>query len=266
MTDEFDSTAQAFSRKAAVYDTFGIDHVNQTRMREKVYAHVTALVPAGSHLLELNAGTGFDAVNLVRRGYRVHATDIAPGMIAEIERKVAREDLSDRLTVQQCSFTNLAAITAVPFDAVLSNSGGLNCISDLTRVTRDLPRLLRPGAIVTWVIMPRIYPWELAVSVKDWRVGTRRLRRGGVIANVEGLPVPTWYHRARDVAAAFGPRFAQVRLEGLSVVTPPADNKTFAVNHPRLYARLVRLDNALCNTRPFNGWGDFYILSMRFNG
>lgn len=201
---------------------------------------------------------------MVRRGYRVHATDLSAGMIAEIEQKIIRYDLHDKLTVQQCSFTELERVQAGPFDAVYSNAGGLNCVDDLTRVTRHLPRLLRPGGIVTWVIMPPICPWELAVTLKDVRVGSRRLRRGGVLANVEGVEFMTWYFSPRRVRRAFGPQFQQLRLEGLLVVTPPADNKTFARRFPRLYKALVRLDDRLSQWPPFNHWGDFFILSMQY--
>ncbi|MFQ5420471.1 MAG: hypothetical protein ACE5EY_08925, partial [Anaerolineae bacterium] len=159
--------------------------------------------------------------------------------------------------------TELEQVTVGPFDAIFSNFGGLNCVADLTAVTRHLPRLLKPGGIVTWVIMPRICPWELALTLKNWRVGTRRLRPGGVLANVEGVQFRTYYFTARQVCRAFGPRFRQVKLEGVSGVTPTADNKTFAANHPWLFRRLARLDDWLAERRPFNGWGDFFILSMR---
>ncbi len=266
MTNHFHNVAEAFSRKADLYDAFGDDHANLTRMRRKVYDHISHLVPPGSRLLELNAGTGLDALAMVQRGYRVHATDLAPGMIAEIQQKIAQYNLQGRLTVQPCSFTELEQVTTGPFDAIYSNSGGLNCIADLTAVTRCLPALLKPGGIVTWVIMPRICPWELALTLKDWRVGARRLRPHGVLANVEGVQFMTTYFSARQVRRAFGPRFRQVKLEGLSIVTPTADNKTFARRHPALYQRLARLDDWLAKKRPFNGWGDFFILSMKAEG
>ena len=82
MNADFEDVAEAFSRKAAVYDAFGEDHENLTRMRRKVRDHISALLPVGSYLLELNAGTGLDATAMVQRGYRVHATDISPGMVA----------------------------------------------------------------------------------------------------------------------------------------------------------------------------------------
>ena len=171
-----------------------------------------------------------------------------------------------RLTVESLSFTDLDRLTNGPFDGLYSNSGGLNCIADLTAVTRHLPRLLRPGARATVVVMPRICPWELAVIPKDPRVGTRRLRPGGILAHVEGVHFMTTYFSAAAVRRAFGPRFRPVRQEGLSVFTPTADNKSFAVNHPRLFERLARLDDALAPRWPFNGWGDFFILTMEFMG
>ncbi len=258
--------AEAFSRKAVIYDTFGENHLNLARMRRKFYDHIERVMLPGGYLLEINAGTGQDAVELARRGYRVHATDFAPGMLAQINDKIARHDLGDRLTVQPLSFTELERVTGGPFDGLYSNSGGLNCIPDLTAVTHRLPDLLRPGARVTWVIMPRICPWELAVIAKDPRVGTRRLRPGGVLAHVEGVHFMTYYFSAAAVRRAFGPRFRRVAQEGLSVFTPPADNKTFAVNHPRLYRALTRLDDWSSVRWPFNGWGDFFILTMEFTG
>ena len=258
--------ASAFSRKAALYDAFGHDHANLTRMRQKVYDHVRARHAPGAHLLEINAGTGLDAALLATMGYRLLATDIAPDMVAAIEEKIDRYRLGDRLRAARCSFTALEQLDAGPFDGVFSNSGGLNCIPDLTRVARQLPRLLRPGGLLTWVIMPPICPWELALTVKDPRVGLRRLRRGGVLANVEGVRFMTYYFSPQQVRRALGPRFVQVHLEGLSVVTPPADNKRFASRHPRLYSTLVRLDDALCDHWPFKNWGDFFIITMRYVG
>lgn len=262
--NHFQNVADAFSHKALIYDAFGKGHENLTRMRRKVYDHIGSLVASGGYLLELNAGTGLDAVEIVRRGYRVHTTDIAPGMIGKIEQKIEQHGLHGRLTAQRCSFTELDQVSIGPFDAIYSNFGGLNCVADLTAVTRHIPHLLKPSGIVTWVIMPRICPWELALTLKDWRVGTRRLRRDGIQANVEGVQFHTTYFSARQVRRAFGSEFRQVKLEGLSIVTPTADNKTFTHNHSRLYRRLVKWDDRLAHWPPFNGWGDFFILSMKY--
>jgi hypothetical protein len=112
----------------------------------------------------------------------------------------------------------------------------LNCLADLSLVTRHLARVLAPGGKVTWVIMPPVCPWEIALLLKGkGRLATRRLRRGGTLANVEDVRFMTYYFTPRQVLAALGPNFQLRRLEGLSVFTPPADRIDFPRRHPRLY-------------------------------
>src|SRR5512146_2759208 len=98
-----ETIAKAFSLTAEKYDSFAQDHPHLTRMRRKVYDHIARHVPAGAHILELNAGTGTDAVQLAQRGYRVHATDIAPGMLDRVHAKVRAMNLADRITAEQRS-------------------------------------------------------------------------------------------------------------------------------------------------------------------
>ncbi|MEM8858270.1 MAG: class I SAM-dependent methyltransferase [Chloroflexota bacterium] len=257
------SVAEAFGRKSVVYDAFGKDHENLTRMRERVYGAITRQLKPGSHLLEINAGTGFDAVQMVTRGYSVHATDLSAGMVDSIKEKIVKHEIGSRLTAEELSFTELNQVQNGPFDGVYSNFGGLNCVPDLSEVTRHLPSILRPGGLAIWVIMPRICPWELGLMFKDWRVATRRFRPDGVMANVEGVQFKTWYFSPGQAIRAFGPQFECVGLEGLSVVTPSADNKTFALNRPKLFRRLVTLDENISTTWPFNRMGDFFILTMK---
>ncbi len=265
-TAHTEHVAAAFDRKASVYDDFGIDHVNLTRMRTKVYDHIARYAPQAGHLLEMNAGTGLDAVEMVKRGYRVHATDLAPAMVAEIETKIATLDLHDHLTSQQLDFGAIATAANAPFDGIYSNSGGLNCVADLAPIVAQLPAVLNAGATVTWVIMPRFCPWELLLTLKDPSVGLRRWKRNGVMANVEGVQFRTWYFSASQVRTLFDERFEFVACEALSLVTPTADNYSFAKRRPQLYNALVTLDDALATRAPFNRWGDFFILTMRYLG
>ncbi len=257
--------AEAFSRTAEQYDRFAEDHPHLTRMRSKVYARLMRHVPPGSAVLELNSGSGADAVALAQRGYRVHATDIAPGMLRRLEGKVERFSLDTRLTFQRCSFSALEEVRGGPFDVVFSDLGGLNCTPDLRPVAAKLPLVLRPGGVIVWVLMPPVCLWEL-ITVFGGRVrsGLRRLSPHGTVAHLEGLRFPVYYFTPEQVRAALGPRFTLLSIEGLSVITPTAESKNLARRHPGVYRALAWLDDRLSPRWPWRGWGDFFILSARY--
>lgn len=260
-----ETIAEAFSRTAEKYDSFAEDHPHLTRMRNKVYSHVMRHVPSGARILELNAGTGTDAVQLTERGYKVHATDIAPGMLNRLREKVDQYGLHDRITMEELSFLSLENLHGAPFDAVFSDLGGLNCVPDLTPVIHQLPKILKLGGVVTWVLMPPICLWEMAEVFRgNVSLAFRRFSRGSVRANLEGLNFDVYYFSPRKVIEWFGKDFQLLALEGLSVLTPTAESKNFAKWHPSLYRVLSWLDDKFSPQWPWYGWGDFYMLTMKY--
>lgn len=264
MNEQFREIAEAFSLTAEKYDRFAEDHPNLSRMRSKVYAHLMRHLKPGSRILELNAGTGTDAVFLARQGYFIHATDIAPGMLQRLQDKVLQQRLEQRITVQECSFLELEKIERGPFDAVFSDLGGLNCLPDLQPVVEKLPALLKPGGLVVWVLMPPICLWELGWAFKgDLKYAFRRLSAQGTQAHLEGKYFTIYYFNPRQVISLFQPRFTLLEVEGLSIFAPPAESKNLAIRHPSLYRALCRIDDFLCMKRPFRAWGDFFIISFR---
>jgi len=262
---QLDTIAEAFSRTAEKYDSFAEDHPHLTRMRNRVYSHLMRHVPRGAHILELNAGTGTDAVQLAQRGYFVHATDIAPGMLDRLRDKVNTLGLHDRVTMEERSFLSLENIQGAPFDAIFSDLGGLNCIPDLAPVIQQLPKILKAGGIVTWVLMPHVCLWEMAEVFRgNVSLAFRRFSHGSVRANLEGLNFDVYYFSPRQVLQWFGIDFEFLALEGLSVITPTAESKNFSKWHPHLYRMLSWLDDKLSPHWPWYGCGDFYILTMRY--
>ncbi len=266
LDDHFSRVAEAFSRKSEEYDRFGSDHPNLIRLRNKVYQHTLQFLQPGDHILEINSGTGLDAVYFASLGYSIHAIDIAAGMLAHLQEKIVQHELGEKITVENCSFTQLDRVTGGPYSYIFSNFGGLNCIEDLNEVTQQLPIILSPGGKITWVIMPKICLWELALIFKgEIKHAFRRLRPQGTLANVEGVRFMTYYFNPHQVKQALGPDFQILHLEGLSVFTPPADRKNFARRYPRLFHFLASIDDALSPLAPFNRWGDFFILTAQYN-
>jgi len=128
----------AFDALAATYDAQFTDSRIGTLMRQAVWQRLDACFHPGQRILELNCGTGADAVYLGQYGVRVLATDLSPAMVQITRQKVARAGLTAMVQVQQLALENIAALKAAPFDGALSNFGGLNCVADLAGVGRAL--------------------------------------------------------------------------------------------------------------------------------
>jgi ubiquinone/menaquinone biosynthesis C-methylase UbiE len=254
-----------FSRKADVYDAYCDQHPVIRWSRSIVRQEVSRRLGPNGSILELNAGTGADAAYFVERGYRVHATDIASGMISAIQQKRSLSKNAERFTVQQLSFTSLDQVTGGPYDLIFSNFGGLNCIPDLKMVAKSMPGLLNPGGYLIWVVMPPVCLWELVQLLRgQLHVATRRFKAGGVMANVEGAAVMTWYHSPKKLLEVLTPQCRLIHRQSLSLFCPPSYMDRFPHRFPRLTQFLLNLDERLGSRFPFNNWGDFIAYTFQY--
>jgi ubiquinone/menaquinone biosynthesis C-methylase UbiE len=265
-TPTFAFVNKAFSKQSTDYDADDRQNIVLQDMRQQVYGHVNKFIRDGSHILELNAGTGIDALYFARQGYQVHATDLSDGMINEIEKKIKGNDIQNRLTCQQLSYDKLDMLNGRKFDYVFSNFGGLNCIDDLSKVTKHLPDILNPGAYVTWVIMPKVCLWELLWVLKgNVKAAFRRFHKNGVMAHLEGEYFKTYYFSLAQIKNAFGSQFKFIKAEGLCALSPPPSRGDFPIKHPSFYKALRKADEILRHTFPFDRWGDHIIVTMKFD-
>ncbi len=256
---------RAFSKQAEHYDVDDFSNQVLIDWRKKVYGHLNLFLKPGDKVLELNAGTGIDALYLAQAGHAVHATDISPGMIQKIQEKIDQSGMKDKLTTQQCSFESLDSIKGNQFDYVFSNFGGLNCCKDLTAVTRSLPNLLKKGAYLTWVIMPPVCLWEWIQILKGRQTAFRRLKKQGTIAHLESEHFITYYYSVSDIIKCLGPRFQKVMAQGLGSLSPPPASLPFTLRNPSLYSFMKKLDGLVCGHFPFNRWADHIIVTFQFS-
>lgn len=215
-------------------------------------------------MLELNAGTGLDAVYFAQKGIYIHATDLSEGMIKQLKKKQADLHLNSLLTIQQCSFTQLNEIEGKTFDHIFSNFGGLNCISDLRMVTQHFDGLLNKNGMVTLVIMPRFCPWEIVSVLKgNLKTAFRRFKKNGTPAHIEGEYFDTWYFNKKDIVKAFNNSYELISIKGLASLSPPPDRVSWVRKHALLYKLLIKSDEKLMDYFPFNRCADHLIITMK---
>jgi ubiquinone/menaquinone biosynthesis C-methylase UbiE len=265
MLTQHQAVNAAFSKQSLHFDTDDASNQVLQHMRYQVYEHVHKFLKPGSSMLELNAGTGIDALHFASLGHRVHATDLSDGMIAEIEKKIQRNNLSHLLSCQQLSFDQLQHVKSRGFDYCFSNFGGLNCIDNLHKVTRLLPALLKPGAYITWVIMPPVCLWELLGLLKGrTKKALRRFERNGTASHLEGEHFVTYYHSLEQIKDAFKEDFTFITSEGLAALTPQPHRPDFPKAHPKFYEGLRKLDAMVRTSFPFNRWADHIIVTFQY--
>lgn len=259
----FQTVATAYDRNADKYDEFIENNPNLARMRKRVYKFVTARLPRGSRILDLACGTGTDAVWFAQNGYSVHGVDISGEMLERAKKKALDLGLQDRLSFEQRSYTELKNTYTSKFDLTFSNFGGLNCVADMTLVAESVRPLLKQNSRVIWALMPPFCLWESAMLLRGkFKLATRRFSGHSTVFK-EGLNYPVYYYTPKQVSAAWGKDFHLESIEALSVITPPATNKDFAVKRPRMFETLSKLDDLLAPRWPFKYWGDFTIVSLK---
>jgi len=258
--------ALAFSKQSVVFDQLYQNNAIIQYKRDRVRRHLLPILPPNAYILELNSGTGDDAIWLAQQGYRVHATDIASGMQEVLSTKVKLAAMDGKVTSELRSFTDLANLQQKgPYDCIFSNFAGLNCTGELKKVIDSFPSLLKPGGIITLVLLPKFCLWECALALKGrFKTATRRFfANNGRSARVEDEFFKCWYYNPSAVTAYSKTEFRLMHLEGLCTFVPPSYIEHFPEKHPTMYARLLRLEEKWKSNWPWRGVGDYYVITLK---
>lgn len=249
----------AFDARAQGYDGQFTRTRIGTAMRAAVWTRCAARFRPGFRILEMNCGTGEDARWLASQGMQVLATDISAPMIEVAQRKLAGLPENRAVQFQTLAWEQLGRLVATPFDGMLSNFGGLNCVADLQGAASSLATTLRPGAIAILCIMGPRVPWEWLWFLAHGRPGAafRRLRR-----NREWSGITLHYPSITATVRAFAPNFRPLRVGAIGALLPPPYTEGSLGRYPRLLGALERLERRWEVQWPLPQLADHYLLEL----
>lgn len=240
---------QAYWNKAAeTYDHEFTETIVGRAERDVVWEELGKVFRSGQRILELNCGTGVDAVHLAESGVRVLACDIAPGMIAMARERLKASAAPQMIDLRVIPTEEIALLlNEGPFDGAFSNFSGLNMVRDLAGVARDLAALLRPGAPALLCMSGRVAPWDIAwyLAHGDPRRAFQRFNPAGVERVVDGVTVRAQYPSIGDLVRMFSPEFRLQSCRGIGVALPPTYSEPWARRFPRVFAGLAHADRWL---------------------
>ncbi len=232
--------------------------------RASVWKELERTFHPGDRVLEIGCGTGVDACFLAERGVTVVACDSSPRMIEVTARRAGNAMKNSFVQAHVLAAEEIGSLeSSGSFDGVFSNFGALNCVADLGKLTRNLGRLLRPGATALLCLMGPCCLWEVGwyLGQGNPRKALRRLRRGGVTARVaDGALVHVRYPPVRWLKRIFAPEFRLKSFKGIGVAVPPSYVEPWVRRFPGVLQLGVRVDSMLGLCPGIRGLGDHILL------
>lgn len=228
-------------------------------LRGLVWKRLARLYRPAQRILELNCGTGEDAIWLCQMGLKVLATDASAAMLATACRKSDLRGCTGRVEFRQLAIEQLGELpVSEKFDGLLSNFGGVNCVPDIGFVARESAQRMHPGAVLVWVVMGRYVPWEWFWYLCQMNPGKafRRLERGAY--RWRGITLN--YPSPATVCADLKPYFHIRNVAPLGLVLPPSYAAGWLNRLPQAVKLLAWIESLVHSIPPLAWVSDHYIV------
>jgi len=261
---EAQGSAAAFDRMAGSYDAAFTDSAIGRAQRAVVWDALKQAFRSRDRVLELNCGTGEDALFLARLGVSVMACDASAGMIEVAQHRKSLQLPNASVEFRVLRNEDLAMLrTTAGFDGALSNFSGLNCVADPCQVATYLGNLVKPGGTALICVSTRICLWEIAwYGLRaNFKKAFRRIS-GRTVATLDGISVSVWYPTIRQMRRAFSPGFRLCSIRAVGLFVPPSYAESWASRHRRTLAILQRVDRILARWPLLRAIGDHVLLEF----
>lgn len=262
----------AFDHIAHGYDAGFSNTAIGLMQRKQVHQYLAENLDAGHSpdILELNCGTGEDAIWLGRRRHRVLATDISAQMIEVARQKAGAVAPGENIVFEVMDLLQAAGrLSGRKFDLVFSNFGGFNCLDShqfAEWLGKQLPALLNPGGKMIAVIMPRFCAWETLYFLSKFRFrkAFRRVWGGPAEGKLSGeAMVKTWYYSAGWVKRHLPEGFEVIAVKPVGLFIPPSCLNHFFSARPAWLQKLEELEKGIAQEAAAAAFSDHFLIEVQ---
>jgi ubiquinone/menaquinone biosynthesis C-methylase UbiE len=254
-----------WDQTAENYDSIFSETVIGRVQRDAVWRELDKNFQPGMRILELNCGTGVDAVHLAARGVHVVACDLSSKMIDAGRRRLGPTGLDALVDFRVLATEEMDSLVGDPlFDGAFSNFSGLNCVQDISQAARNLARLLKPGAKTLLCMVGRFSLWEVAWHLAEGRpaLALHSFRRKPTTHISAQGAVLVHYPSVSDMRQMFAPEFRLRRWKGIGVAVPPSCLEPLARRVPGVVGSLAKIDRYISRAPIFRSMGDCVLLQF----
>jgi SAM-dependent methyltransferase len=252
----------AFDHLAEGYDDLFTRSLIGRAQRDVVWNVLRQTFRSGDHVLELNCGTGEDAMFLARNGVLVTAFDASEEMIRIASQRLRSEALDPLVRFRQLPIELIHQIrTDKQFDGAFSNFSGFNCVADLSQPAEDLATLMAPGAPLIICLSTRFCISEMIwFSLRGNFSKAFRRCSGRTVAKVDEFSVSVYYPTLRQLRRSFSPAFGIRSCMGVGITVPPSYVEPWIRKYPKLLNIMQTIDKVLSGVPGIRVLGDHMLI------
>ncbi|MES2380187.1 MAG: class I SAM-dependent methyltransferase [Bacteroidota bacterium] len=257
-------TKTTFDVIADTYDKDFTKSIIGSLQRKKVWHYLTKYLPQKNNLqvLEINCGTGEDAVWLAQLGHHVTATDLSSQMITIAKNKAIQ---TNNIQFEVNGFdTLITSYKQQQFDVVFSNFAGLNCINKdaLTQLNKDLAALLKPNGQLIIVLLGKYCLLERLYFLfrSEFKKINRRKQKATAYLSDNNYQ-DTWCYSYKELQTIFS-AFKLKRKRPIGLFIPPSYLEETVKKHRTILYLLKFFDSLFGNISLLSNYGDHIILQL----
>jgi ubiquinone/menaquinone biosynthesis C-methylase UbiE len=252
----------AFDSIAQDYDRIFTDSLIGRAQRDAVWKVLTRTFQKNEKILELNCGTGEDAIFLAGKGISVVACDASRQMIARAEQRLRHISPQISAVFYELPIERVGELSPkTQFDGAFSNFSGLNCVADLTAVASSLSRLVKQNGRLVLCMSTRFCLIEVLhyLALGQWRKALRRCK-GYTEVTLDDVQFTVYYPTIRQLRRYFAPHFRLYSCTGIGVTVPPSYLEGWARRNPGIFHFLRSLEGRLAPLPIFRSTADHVLL------
>jgi cyclopropane fatty-acyl-phospholipid synthase-like methyltransferase len=256
----------SFDSAAYQYDEIFTNTAIGKLQRARVWNYLESILPDKTiNILELNCGTGEDAIWFANKGHKVLATDISEKMISITKEKMEKLNLKDKVRTQQLDINEIDKISTInKFDLIFSNFGGLNCLteSELVSLSNKIKDLLNPKGKFISVVMPDFCMIESLYFLLKLKLNFIFRRKRMQQVKMNNSIVDTNYYHPNRFYKFYKDNFRVNQSIAVGVFIPPSYLEKFFRRKKILLTILNRLENILGNNSFAAAISDHYLIDL----
>lgn len=259
-----------FDSEALIYDqNFTFSKIGKAQ-RKIIWTHLSNLINSNrvKSVLEINCGTGEDALFLNKKGISILPTDISKKMVELTNEKLNKNGFDSNAKTLDARNIN-SIVTEKKFDLIFSNFGGLNCITEqeLNLFFKDSSILFKDKKNYFLVFMGKHCLIEKLYFLSKLKFSKINRRSANEITNakLKYESIETTFYSIQQIKRCLPKNLKIVSYYPVGFFIPPSYLESFFATRKTIFNVLKKMETLICNFSFLCNYSDHFIVHISTN-